>query len=58
MQAIKIITSRWFNRLTADDSPASYWFVCGIAAIILCDTLAILGYEAFQSALLLVHAVL
>ena len=57
MKAPSILV-RLFHNITRDDSPASYYFVCGIAAIILCDTLAILGYEAFQSALLLVHAVL
>jgi len=37
-----------FNRFTADDSPASYYFMCGVATLIVGDALAIYLYEAFM----------
>lgn len=60
MKAVRSLTHRIFDRVTADDSPASYYFVCGVAALILGDTLAILGYEIIELArvcgIALVHA--
>jgi len=35
-----------FDRITADDSPASYYFVCGVATLIIGDAAALYLYEA------------
>ena len=41
------LVRRLFNRFTADDSPASYYFMVGVATLIIGDALALYLYEAF-----------
>jgi len=36
-----------FDRITADDSPASYWFVCAVAGLILTDSLGLFIFDVF-----------
>jgi len=38
--------TKLFDRITADDSPASYYFMVGVATLIVGDAAAIYLYEA------------
>lgn len=46
MKAIRSLARRIFSRITADDSPASYYFMCGAAILIVGDAVALYVYEA------------
>lgn len=40
--------ARLFTRFIADDSSASYYFMCAVATLIVGDAAAIYIYEAFE----------
>jgi hypothetical protein len=46
MKAIASLARHLFDRFTADDSPASYYFMCGVATLIVGDAAALYLYEA------------
>jgi len=38
--------TKLFDRITADDSPASYWFMCAVATVIVGDAAGLYLYMA------------
>jgi len=40
--------AKLFDRFTGDSSPTSYYFMCGVATLIVGETLALYAYETLN----------